>query len=287
MDFNVKVDSSYRDTQEARVKLYIDGELVASRDIDVGISGASVTLHWSAVASEHSYEVKLYRLVNGQELFEDSKGVDINVKNTTANLHTGVDIVKTECPERIGLGETATCKIYLKNNLPERVNVNTKIVLLYGHPYDEYLQQSKTVKIEYPIQNSINIDPNQTEVLLVAPIHVPENKSMLDYKYIYDPVMEEWGFAWTETNYTLEVQLDMPYPQKDTTLSIPIKLYYFGSQLMQENSRALANNILGSVIASGIGAGVALLLGLGPVGGAIVTGIVVFMVAYAQIEARG
>ncbi|NJE54351.1 hypothetical protein E3E28_03870 [Thermococcus sp. 21S9] len=187
---------------------------------------------------EHSYTVNIYRLVNERELFEDSRGGSINV-NSTTDLHTGVEITKTECPERIGLGGTATCKIYLKNNLAERVNVNTKIVLLYGHPYNEYLKQSKTIKIEYPIQNSINIDPNQTEVLLVAPIRIPENKSILDYRYIYDPAIGDWGFDWTETNYTLEIQLDMPYPQNDTTLSIPIKLYYFGSQLMQEESRKL------------------------------------------------
>ncbi|NJE54358.1 hypothetical protein E3E28_03905 [Thermococcus sp. 21S9] len=279
--FNVKIDSTYLSTQRALVKLYIDDELKDSKKVNVSTSGASVTLHWTAQAGEHDYTVKVYRLVDEQELWEDSKGRNINV------IQDGIEIVKTECPERAGLGETVTCKIYLKNNLAERVNINTKDVFLYGHPYDEYLQQSKTVKIEYPIQNSINIDPNQTEVLLVAPIHIPEKKSMLDYRYIYDSALGGWEFAWIETNYTLEIQLDMPYPQNDTKLLIPIKLYYFGSKLMQENSSTLANELLGSVVASGIGAGVALLLGLGPVGGAIVTGIVVFMVAYAQIEARG
>jgi len=281
VSFDVKIDSSYQDTKRAIVKLYVDGELKDSKEVEVGTSGASVTLHWNAQAGEHSYTVKVYRLVDGQELWEDSKGRDINVTQDR------IEIVKTECPERIGLGETVTCKIYLKNNLAERININTKDVFLYGHPYDEYLQQSKTVKIEYPIQNSINIDPNQTEVLLVAPIHIPEKKSMLDYRYIYDSALGGWEFAWIETNYTLEIQLDMPYPQNDTKLLIPIKLYYFGSKLMQENSSTLANELLGSVVASGIGAGVALFLGLSPVGGAIVTGIVVFMVAYAQIEARG
>ncbi|WP_456423416.1 hypothetical protein, partial [Thermococcus sp.] len=72
VSFNVGIGSSYRDTERALVKLYIDGELKDSREVSVGSSGTSVSLHWPAVAGEHSYEVKLYRLVNGQESLVDS-----------------------------------------------------------------------------------------------------------------------------------------------------------------------------------------------------------------------
>ncbi|WP_297510081.1 hypothetical protein [Thermococcus sp.] len=276
--FNVKIGSTYPSTERALVKLYVDGELKDSKPLNVTTSGVSVTLHWLAKAGEHDYTVKLYRLVNDQELWEDSIEGTVNVTRDS------VEIVKVECPERVGLGETVTCRIYLKNNLGERVSINTKDVFLYGHPYDEYLHQSRTVKIEYPIQNSINIDPNHTEVLLVAPIKIPEDKTLLNYQYVYDPHVGDGTFDWTDTNYTLSIQIDMPYPQKDVTINKTITLYYFGSQLMQEDSKKFAYALIDGFLVPGVSAYIALFMGLGPIGTAIVGGIVLTVAVYIEIR---
>lgn len=184
----------------------------------------------------------------------------------------------------MGLGETVTCRIYLKNNLRERVSVNTKDVFLYGHPYDEYLHQSRTVKIEYPIQNSINIDPNHTEVLLVAPIKIPEDKTLLNYQYVHDSHIGDGAFDWADTNYTLSIQIDMPYPQKDVTLNKTITLYYFGSPLMEKDSKKARDWLLVSAGGSLASVLIATWLGLGPVGAAIVGGIIIFIVVEASIQ---
>jgi len=80
--FNVKIGSSYPSTQRALVKLYVDGEFKDSRPVNVTTSGASVTLNWLAQAGEHSYEVKVYRLVGDQELWEDSWSGSLKVAGT-------------------------------------------------------------------------------------------------------------------------------------------------------------------------------------------------------------
>ncbi|WP_457742403.1 COG1470 family protein [Thermococcus sp.] len=60
--FNVRIDSSYRDTQKALVKLYVDNKLKDSKPLNVSVSGVSVTLQWLAQAGEHKWRVELWRI---------------------------------------------------------------------------------------------------------------------------------------------------------------------------------------------------------------------------------
>ncbi|MDK2913238.1 MAG: hypothetical protein PWQ79_153 [Thermococcaceae archaeon] len=245
-------------------------------------SAKSFTLQWTAEAGEHSYGVKFFEVVGEQELQVDSESGSISISEK--NEIKGVEILNVDCPPRAGLGETIECKIYLKNTLNERVGINTKEVILTGHPYNEYLHETRTVSIEYPIQNSINIDPNHTEVLLVAPIEIPEDKKLLDYRYIHDPAIGSYSFDWTDTVYTLTIQIDMPYPQEDATITKTITLYYFGSPLMKKESEKIGKELL---IGGGVGLTTALIaasLGLGPVGAAIVGVIVTFIVVDLSIR---
>ncbi|WP_156927403.1 hypothetical protein [Thermococcus nautili] len=123
--FNVKIDSSYSSTQRALVKLYIDDELKDSKELNVGTSGASVTLHWLAVAGEHSYTVKVYRLVNGQELWEDSRSGKINIISGSNTSH--VEIISIECPEKVSIPGELWCSVIVNNPLSANIDVTARI----------------------------------------------------------------------------------------------------------------------------------------------------------------
>ena len=66
--FNGRIGSSYPSIQRALVKLYVDGELKDSKEVNVSTSGASMTFRWLAQAGEHSYVLKLYNLIGGRSL---------------------------------------------------------------------------------------------------------------------------------------------------------------------------------------------------------------------------
>ncbi len=240
-----------------------------------------VILTWTAQAGEHDYRIEVWE---GEKL-EASRSGGITVhrppedNKTNSTTVEDIEILNIDCPQRAGLGETIECKIYLKNTLHERVSINTKKVILTGYPYDEYLHKTRTVSIDYPIQNSINIDPGHTEVLVVAPIKIPEDKTLLDYRYVYDSTTGSSSFSWEDTNYTLTIQIDMPYPQKDVSIDKPLMLYYFGSPLMKKEGKILGDAILSASI-SVIGASIALLLGLGPIGATIVGGVILVTLVY-------
>ncbi len=110
--FNVKIGNSYSSTQRALVKLYVDGELKDSKEVDVGTSGTSVTLHWVAQAGEHSYTVKLYRLVNGQELWEDSWSGSLKVARDPDGLYAWLDVA----PNPVNVDGTVNVKVRVENH---------------------------------------------------------------------------------------------------------------------------------------------------------------------------
>ncbi|WP_258083513.1 hypothetical protein [Thermococcus thermotolerans] len=234
VEFSVDLKNTYPVDKSVKVELKIDGVTVDVVETTV-IAGRStgVILTWNVPddfpVGEHTVKIKAWsRNIGLDDPWnpEDSETESIEV--------TGVEILNIDCPQRAGLGETIECRIYIRNTLDERVGINTKQVILTGHPYDEYLHETRTVSIEYPIQNSINIDPGRTEVLLVAPIDIPDDRKILDYRYTCDQITGDCSFKWADTNYTLQIQIDMPYPQKDITINRTLTLYYFGSSAMQE-----------------------------------------------------
>ncbi len=77
-------------------ELYVDTKSIDSKEVEVGTSGASVTLHWNAQAGEHSYTVKVYRLVDGQELWEDSWNGKISVRNAYQQFAVKLEAFPTE-----------------------------------------------------------------------------------------------------------------------------------------------------------------------------------------------
>ena len=283
VEFSVDLKNTYPVDKSVKVKLEVDGVVVDVVETTVAAGSSSgVILIWNVPddfpGGEYTVKIEAWsRNIGSDDPWnpEDSGTDSIEVK--------GVEIVNINCPQRAGLGETIECKIYLKNTLDERVSINTKKVILTGYPYDEYLHKTRTFSIEYPIQNSTNIDPGHAEVLVVAPIKIPEDKTLLDYRYMYDSTTGTSSFNWEDTNYTLTIQIDMPYPQKDMNIDKPIMLYYFGSPLMKKEGKILEGTFL-SGSASVIGASVALLLGLGPIGATIVGGVILVTLVYISVR---
>ncbi|NJE76756.1 hypothetical protein [Thermococcus sp. ES12] len=239
VEFNVDLENMYSIDKSVKIELKVDGVTVDFAETTI-IAGrvTSVILNWNVphdfTVGDHIIKIQAFsRNPNSNDPWnpEDSETDSIEIK--------GVEILNVDCPQRAGLGETIECRIYLKNTLDDRVGTNTKQVILIGYPYDEYLHETRTVSIEYPIQDSINIDPDHTEILLVAPIEIPDDRKILDYRYTCDQIAGDCSFEWADTNYTLQIKLDMPYPQEDITINRILTLYYFGSSAMQEISGGL------------------------------------------------
>lgn len=95
--------------------------------MDVRIFGVFM-LHWPAVAGEHSYTVKVYRLVDGQELWEDSRSGSVSV---VRDLSTKMSIELT-CPSRVGLGDSFECLLQVENNNSETIGVQLNNITFRG-----------------------------------------------------------------------------------------------------------------------------------------------------------
>jgi len=112
VNFTVKVNSGYPDSKHVRVKLFVDGRLVDLKELNVGTSGASVTLHWLAEAGEHSYTIKAYRLVDGQELWEDSWSGSVNVAKDPDGLYAWLEVM----PNSVKVDGTVNVKVRVENH---------------------------------------------------------------------------------------------------------------------------------------------------------------------------
>ncbi len=99
-------------TERALVKLYVDGELKDSKPLNVSTSGTSVTLHWLAQVGEHNYTVKLYRLVNNQELWEDSWSGSLKVARDPDGLYAWLDVA----PNPVNVDGTVNVKVRVENH---------------------------------------------------------------------------------------------------------------------------------------------------------------------------
>ncbi|NJE61895.1 hypothetical protein [Thermococcus sp. 21S7] len=87
VEFSVMVKNSYSTGQNIELKLFVDGNLVDTSDgVIEGNSKKPFTLTWTARGSEHSYTVKVYRLVDGRESIEDSWNGDLNVVSSSRSF---------------------------------------------------------------------------------------------------------------------------------------------------------------------------------------------------------
>ena len=93
-----------------------------------GNSERSFTLHWLAQSGEHDYTVKLYRLVNTQELWEDSIDGTVNVAE---DLSTKINI-EVKCPPRVGLGDSFECLLQVENDNSETIEVQLNNITFQG-----------------------------------------------------------------------------------------------------------------------------------------------------------
>ncbi|MDK2913237.1 MAG: hypothetical protein PWQ79_152 [Thermococcaceae archaeon] len=97
-------------------------------------STKSFTLQWTAVQGEHSYGVRLYEVVGGQELEVDGWSGGVSV---AANPSSGMKM-RLECPSRVGLGEGFACIVHVVNNNPTAVKVQLNNITLCGEvTYEE------------------------------------------------------------------------------------------------------------------------------------------------------
>ncbi|MPW40055.1 hypothetical protein GBV73_10405 [Thermococcus sp. 101 C5] len=75
------------------VELLVDSLLVDSKPVNVSTSGASVALHWVAVQGEHSYEVRLFEVLGGQELEVDEWSGEVSVARVLNGLSAWLEVV--------------------------------------------------------------------------------------------------------------------------------------------------------------------------------------------------
>jgi len=92
-------------------ELYVDTKSIDSKKVDVGTSGASVTLQWLAQAGEHSYTVKVYRLVDSQELWEDSRSGSVKVAKDPDGLYAWLKVM----PDRVDPGDNVVAFVTIEN----------------------------------------------------------------------------------------------------------------------------------------------------------------------------
>ena len=159
--FKVKVRNSYSVKKNIKVKLLVDGKLAdAKEEMISGASDGTFTLYWPAVAGEHSYVVKLYR-VDGQELFEDSWSGDFRVlggndSGGLSNSSGGVTIDSFECtPRGVGLYEWSLdqdrvlCTVVIQNTGSE-IRIAPRVVI---DDIETFWLNIRTL----PINSSINL----------------------------------------------------------------------------------------------------------------------------------
>ena len=80
VNFTVKVKSTYSTSQDVKLELFVDGNLVGSvQGVINANSGKTFNLHWFAQEGDHSYTVKVYTLLGGQKFIEDERGGSLNV----------------------------------------------------------------------------------------------------------------------------------------------------------------------------------------------------------------
>ena len=111
MGFNGRIGSSYPSIQRALVKLYVDGELKDSKEVNVSTSGASMTFRWLAQAGEHSYVLKLYNLIGGQKFEEDKESGSVSVAYPDQQFAVSLEALPTELEG----GGTVWFTVHVKN----------------------------------------------------------------------------------------------------------------------------------------------------------------------------
>ncbi|MDK2913242.1 MAG: hypothetical protein PWQ79_157 [Thermococcaceae archaeon] len=94
------------------VELLVDSLLVDSKPVNVSTSGASVALHWVAVQGEHSYEVRLFEVLGGQELEVDEWSGEVSVARVLNGLSAWLEVV----PNPVEAGNNVTVYITVKNS---------------------------------------------------------------------------------------------------------------------------------------------------------------------------
>ena len=111
-----------------------------------------MTLYWVAQAGEHDYTVKLYRLVNGQELWEDEEPGSVSVMDSKTRLV----VDKLTCkPKEVRLSEweiddKVECRVVLWNTERVFIERNSRITVVYdGYILWRYVQWLGTVTIEF------------------------------------------------------------------------------------------------------------------------------------------
>ena len=169
--FNVKIGSTYPSTERALVKLYVDGELKDSKEVDVGTSGTSVTLHWVAQAGGHDYTVKLYRLVNDHELWEDSWSDSLKVARDPDGLYAWLEVV----PDRVDSGDGVVAFITIENTADYAQTWPVELVDNTGNVWwpesDKYVLDTN-----YTLSKGIiTIQPHKTAHIMVTGIEVYQN----------------------------------------------------------------------------------------------------------------
>ncbi|GEM_PF-984444 len=97
VNFTVKVKSTYPTGQNMRLELFVDGSVVDSTQgvINANSEGTFV-LRWLAQAGEHSYTVKAYTLIGGQEFIEDEESGSVSVASPSQQFAVKLEASPTE-----------------------------------------------------------------------------------------------------------------------------------------------------------------------------------------------
>ncbi len=80
VNFTVKVKSTYSTSQDVKLKLFVNGNLVNVTQGSINSnSEGTFNLHWLAEKGEHSYTIKAYSIIGGQEFMDDEESGSISV----------------------------------------------------------------------------------------------------------------------------------------------------------------------------------------------------------------
>ncbi|MDK2913244.1 MAG: hypothetical protein PWQ79_159 [Thermococcaceae archaeon] len=97
LTFKVNVENSYTQSKTVKLKLLIDGKVVDSVSGSVPASSTkSFTLQWTAVQGEHSYEVRLFEVLGGQELEVDGWSGEVSVASQYQQFAVSLEAFPTE-----------------------------------------------------------------------------------------------------------------------------------------------------------------------------------------------
>ncbi len=81
VNFTVKVKNTYSTSQNIKLELFVDDNLVDSTQNTINAnSEGNFILHWLAQKGEHSYTIKAYSIIGGQKFEEDEKSGNIIVQ---------------------------------------------------------------------------------------------------------------------------------------------------------------------------------------------------------------